>query len=277
MKYFYISKIDNSIMIYVILWRCDMLLDRYIDELDDMKKYPKELSYIGDLGLLDRVKVSIVGSRKPSQYTKHLTRQLAQKLSSVGVCVVSGAAMGVDALAHLGAGASDTIAILPSGIDIRYPAVNRELIADIEQYGLTLSQFDDGFRATPWSFVMRNEVVVALGSVLIVTEADRDSGSMRSVEYAQKMGREIFVLPHRLGESMGTLDLVADGLATPIYDIDEFVSKFGEAAKVVNSPFLQFCSNNPTFDETVEMFGSIVYEAELDGSIRVENGLVRLG
>ena len=253
-----------------------MLVDKHIDELDDMKKYPKELSYIGDLGLLDSVKVSMVGTRKPSQYTKHITHQLAQKLSSVGVCVVSGAAMGVDAIAHLGAGAGHTIAVLPSGIDIRYPAVNRDLIANIEKDGLTLSQFEDGFRATPWSFVMRNEVVVALGSVLIVTEADRDSGSMRSVEYAQKMGKEIFVIPHRLGESIGTNTLVADGLATPIYDVDEFVSKFGEAAKVVNSPFLQFCSNNPSFDETVEMFGSEVYEAELEGLIRVENGLVSL-
>jgi DNA processing protein len=250
------------------------IVHTHIPELDSMKKYPKHLSCRGYTALLQRVKLSIVGSRKPSQYTRNLTYQLAQKLAGVNVCVVSGAAMGVDAIAHLGAGADHTIAVLPSGIDVRYPAVNRELITDIEQKGLTLSQFEEGFKATAWSFVLRNEIVVALGDSLIVAEADRDSGSMRSVEYALAMGKSVYVFPHRIGESEGTNALLAQGLATPIYDIDMFVSKFGKIAKVTDDPFLAFCIKNPTLDEAVEKFGSDVYTAELEGSIRVENGLV---
>ncbi len=250
------------------------IVHAHIPELDSMKKYPQQLSCRGDMALLQRVKLSIVGSRKPSQYTRNLTYQLAQKLAGVNVCVVSGAAMGVDAIAHLGAGADHTIAVLPSGIDVRYPAVNKELIADIEQKGLTLSQFEEGFKATAWSFVLRNEIVVALGDSLIVAEADRDSGSMRSVEYALAMGKRVYVFPHRIGESEGTNELLVKGLATPIYDIDMFVSKFGTIAKVTDDPFLAFCIKNPTLDEAVEKFGSDVYTAELEGSIRVENGLV---
>ena len=250
------------------------IVHTHIPELDSMKKYPQHLSYRGNTALLQRVKLSIVGSRKPSHYTRNLTYQLAQKLAGVNVCVVSGAAMGVDAIAHLGAGADHTIAVLPSGIDVRYPAVNRELITDIEQKGLTLSQFEEGFKATAWSFVLRNEIVVALGDSLIVAEADRDSGSMRSVEYALAMGKRVYVFPHRIGESEGTNALLAQGLATPIYDIDMFVSKFGTIAKVTDDPFLAFCIKNPTLDEAVEKFGSDVYTAELEGSIRVENGLV---
>jgi DNA processing protein len=111
-------------------------------------------------------------------------------------------------------------------LDIRYPAVNKNLIKAIEENGLVMSQFKDGFRATGWSFVVRNEVVVALGELLIVTEADLKSGSMRSVEFAQKMGKEIFVLPHRIDESLGTNMLLAKGEAKAIYDIEAFVSRF---------------------------------------------------
>ncbi len=249
-------------------------LDIHIPELESMKKYPSEISYIGNQDLLKKTKISIVGTRKPNQYTRHQTYLLAQKLASVGVCIVSGAAMGVDAISHTAAGASNTIAVVANGVDIRYPAVNKELLKSIEQEGLVLSQFNNGFRTTSWSFVIRNELVVALGDILVVTEADLDSGSMRSVEYALKMGKEIYVLPHRWGESMGTNSLLQQGLAIPIYDIELFVSRFGEIAKISDDPFLQFCITKPTFDEVVSRFGDIVYEAELEGTIRVENGLV---
>ena len=71
-----------------------------IPELDSMKKYPKDISYIGNIDLLQKLKISIVGTRKPNQYTRHQTYLLAQKLANVGVCIVSGAAMGVDAISH---------------------------------------------------------------------------------------------------------------------------------------------------------------------------------
>lgn len=249
-------------------------LQSHIPEFDSMKKYPKEIAYIGNIDLLSKSKISIIGTRKPNQYTRHQTYLLAKKLTNAGICIVSGAAMGVDAISHTGAGPSNTIAVVANGVDIRYPSVNKELLKSIENSGLVISQFNNGFKATKWSFVVRNELVVALGDVLIVTEADISSGSMRSVDYALKMGKEIYVLPHRLGESMGTSSLVSQGLATPIYDIDLFVSKFGESVKVLDSPFLQFCATNPTFDEAVSGFGDDVYEAELEGTIRIENGLV---
>ena len=174
------------------------VITEHISELDMMKKYPPELFYKGNLSLLHRPKVSIVGTRRPSAYTRQFTYTLAKALAKRGVCVVSGAAMGVDTIAHEGAGVDNTIAVVANGLDIRYPVINRPLIEGIENRGLILSQFNDGFRATGWSFVVRNELVVALGDLLIVTEADLKSGSMRSVEYALKMGKEIWVLSHRL-------------------------------------------------------------------------------
>ena len=250
-----------------------------IKELSSMKKYPKELFFSGDLSLLQKTKISIVGTRKPSKYTREYTQKLASLLSRHGVYIVSGGAMGVDAIAHSGAGSANTIAVLPCGIDIKYPSVNKNLLIDIEKNGLLLSQFEEGFKSRPWSFVARNELVVALGEVLIVTEADLSSGSMRSVEYALAMGKEIFVIPQRLGESNATNELLASGKAKAIYDIESFVTKFtGTLASVEkkSDPFLEYCETHPSYDEALEKFSERVFEAELNGEVAIINGKVIL-
>ena len=255
------------------------LISENIPALESMKKYPNELYGIGNLELLKRPRVSIVGTRRPSSYTKHFTYLLSQSLSKRGVCLVSGAAMGVDAIVHNGAGANNTIAVVANSLDIRYPAVNRSLIESIEKDGLMLSQFSPTFKATPWSFVVRNELVVALGDVLIVTEADENSGSMRSVEFALKMGKRIFVLPHRLDESRGTNKLLDDGLAEPIYDIESFSNNYGVSPKndtIKKDEFFYFCQKSPTLDSAIEKFKDRVYEAELEGLISIENGIIHL-
>ena len=253
-------------------------LVEHLPALDVMKKYPSELFYKGNLDLLKRPKVSIVGTRRPSNYTRQFTYALANALSKRGVCVVSGAAMGVDSIAHEGAGAGNTIAVLGNGLDIRYPVINKGLIEGIEKNGLLLSQFNDGFKATGWSFVVRNELVVALGDILIVTEADLNSGSMRSVEHALKMGKEIWVLAHRLGESLATNQLLIEGKAKPIHDLESFLSRFGQAVEDdrIRDDFFYFCQRSPTIDETVKKFGDRVYEAELEGTVTIRNGIVSL-
>jgi len=246
----------------------------YLARFGDMAKVPDPVYYIGKPELLKRRAVSIVGTRRPCAYTKQMTTRLASALAERGAVVVSGAAMGVDALAHRGAGAKNTVAVVAGGVDVRYPAVNAPLIETIEKEGLVLSRFEAGARPRPWSFVVRNEMVVALGEVLVVAEADRRSGSMRSVEYALKMGKPVYVLPHRLGESEGTNDLLREKKAEPIYDIDAFAARFGEKKKVQEEPLLAFCAEVPTLQEALDRFGQRVYEAELEGRIEIRDGLV---
>jgi len=240
-----------------------------------MHTYPKELYYIGDTSLLTKNKISIVGTRRPNSYTKKFTYELAQKLSNKNICIVSGVAMGVDALAHNGAGASNTIAVVANGLDIRYPAVNQNLIKDIESKGLVLSQFPSNEKARAYTFVLRNEVVVALGDILIVTQADKNSGSLRSVEYALRMGKKIYTLPHRIGESLGTQDLVKEGLASVIYDIDEFIESLGyESKEIIEDEIIEYCKTYPSYDDAVLEFGERIFEYELLGRIRIDNGTI---
>jgi len=251
-----------------------MQIDCHINELESMKKYPKELFYKGNLNLLQKPKLSIVGTRRPSSYTKQNIAKISAGLTQKGFCIVSGAAMGVDGIAHQNAGVHNTIAVMANGLDIRYPKVNNSLIGKIEQEGLALSQFKEGFEATPWSFVVRNEVVVALGEKLIVGEADLNSGTMKSVEFALQMNKEIFVLPHRIGQSKGTNELLKNGLAKAIYDVDEFLNQFGEDVSLAQDDFLEYCKHNPNLDDALEKYGNLVYEYELDGKITFENSFI---
>lgn len=248
----------------------------HIAELGSMKSYPSELFYSGNKELLKSKKISVVGSRKPSQYSKTQVHKLCSELSKRGVCIVSGGAMGIDAISHISAGSSNTIAVLPCGIDLKYPAVNKNLLSDIESNGLLLSQFDIGFKATPWSFVVRNEVVVALGGILVVAEAELDSGSMRSIEFALNMSKDIYVLPHRLGESSATSALLKEGKARAIYDIDKFVSDFCGDNILHNKAdeFLEYCKSVPRYDEALSKYSEKVFEAELSGEIDIRNGRI---
>ena len=248
----------------------------HIDALDLMKKYPEELCFKGNLELLKRQKIAIVGSRKPNQYAREMTHILASKLANAGVCIVSGGAIGVDAIAHKAAGSKNTIMVSATGLDKRYPAINAKLIQSIENEGLVLSQFVEGTPSTRYNFVLRNELVVALGDILIVTYADINSGTMRSVEYALKMGKKVYVLAHRIGESEATNRLLAQSKAEAIYNIDTFVKKFTafDVASIKGDEFLEYCKSTPTYEEALKRFPSRLFEAELSAEIVIKNAKV---
>ena len=248
-----------------------------IDELSSMKKYPEELFYLGNIDLLKKRKISIIGSRRPNSYTKEFTYKLSSKFSDLGICIVSGAAMGVDAIAHQGAKSNNTIAVVANGLDIRYPSVNKNLILDIEKNGLILSAYKKNEKARNYTFVHRNEIVVALSEFLIVSEADLDSGSLTSVNYALKMGKEVFTIPHRINESLGTQNLVKQGLIKVIYDVDEFIYKTcGLKNKSIEDEVLLFCKNNPTYEIAIQKFPNKIFEYELEGKIKIENGKIKV-
>jgi DNA processing protein len=254
------------------------IVNQKIKEFDDLKENVNTLYYRGNLELIDKPKISIVGTRRPNSYTKEFTHKISKALSDMGYIIVSGGAMGVDAIALNSATASNSIAVLANGLDIKYPAVNKELLNNIEKNGLLLSEYKDNEKARNYTFVKRNRIVVALGEVLIVTEADIDSGSLRSVDYAKELGKEIYVLPHRLHESLGTNNLIRTNVAKPIYDIDSFLSKFEKIKKVTDTKddFLEYCYQNSNYEEVCKKYAQKVFEYELSGKIEIINGVIKV-
>ncbi len=242
-----------------------------IDAFEGLKGF-ETLYCSGNRELLQKPKISIVGARKASKYAREQTYMLAREFAQRGYVIVSGGAMGIDTAAHRGAGSAHTIAVLGSGIDIKYPAINRELLEDIEKSGLLLSRFEKGFRPTRWSFVVRNELVVALGEILIIAEAQKESGSMRSAQIALKQGKKIYVLPHRLGESTGTNELLRKGLAEPIYDLESLVESFGhKESGEMEDDFTAYVKTSPMYEDAIRRYKERIFEAELLGIIEVRD------
>ena len=250
-------------------------------EYDNLPQYLQEyktLYYIGNKNLLNKPKVSIVGSRHPNHYAREYISTISLRLSQLGICIVSGGAMGIDTVAHKNTIDFNTIMVAGTGLDIRYPKINSKLIEQIENNGLVLSQFKQNTPSYPRNFAIRNKLIVTLGDILIVGYADLNSGSLRSVEYALKMGKEVYVLPHRIGQSDGTNKLLDEGKAKAIYNIDNFIAQFGtyNPKEEVKDDFLEYCKTTPTYDEAVLKYSQKVFEYELLGKIYIENGFIKI-
>ncbi|MEO1958680.1 MAG: DNA-processing protein DprA [Nautiliaceae bacterium] len=221
-----------------------------------------KLFYKGNLTLLKKPKVAIIGSRKATKYSKDTTYLLAKKLSKKFV-IISGGALGIDTQAHKGA-FPNTIFISPSSLDIIYPKSNENLIKSIYKEGLALSEYEKNFKPYKWTFLQRNRIIVKLADFVIIPEAELKSGSMRSFEWAKKYNKKVYVIPHRLNESSGTQYLAKTNQAEVIWDIDEFVNNFGISndAKII------------LLSEALKIYGDKIYEMELEGKVEIKNGKV---
>ena len=144
-----------------------------------------------------RPAVAIVGARNCSPLGREIATDLGRGLAAVGVCVVSGAARGIDAASHRGAldAAGTTVAVLGSGIDVLYPPGSRRLLHDVQGGGAVVSEYPPSIPAEPWRFPARNRIVAGLARALVVVEGAGRSGSMITVEHALDLGRQVFAVP----------------------------------------------------------------------------------
>jgi DNA processing protein len=152
---------------------------------------------LGDLALLERPAVAIVGSRDHSEYGREVARTLAWEVASAGLVVVSGMARGLDAVAHaaaLDAGGA-TIGVLGNGLGVIYPAANRALYQRMAASGLLLTEFPPGERPTAGSFPRRNRLISGLTRVTVVVEAAEGSGALITVGTALEQGRDVMAVP----------------------------------------------------------------------------------
>ncbi|MBS2962829.1 DNA-processing protein DprA [Actinocrinis puniceicyclus] len=159
--------------------------------------------------------LSIVGARACSGYGSHVAGLLGADLASAGACVVSGAAIGIDAAAHRGALAvgGSTIAVLACGIDRVYPRVHESLLRAIAQRGAVLSELPPGAAPTRFRFLHRNRLIAALGVGTVVVEAARRSGSLLTARLAGELGRAVMAVPGPVTseQSVGAHELIRDG------------------------------------------------------------------
>lgn len=159
---------------------------------------PPPLIYVkGRLDLLNRPGFAIVGSRNATAQGLGNAEAFAATLSNAGLTIVSGLALGVDAAAHRGGldGASSTIAVVGTGLDIVYPARNRELAHRVAERGALISEFALGTPALAANFPRRNRLICGLAKGCLVVEAAVSSGSLITARLAADQGREVFAIP----------------------------------------------------------------------------------
>ena len=174
---------------------------------------PPVLSAIGDLALLARPILAVVGARDASVAGGRLAADLAADLGTAGFVVASGLARGIDAAAHRAALDTGTVAVLAGGVDQIYPMQNAGLHAEIAQGGLLLSEMPWGVPPVARAFPRRNRIVSGLSVGVVVIEAAARSGSMITARLAAEQGREVFVVPGSPADPRydGSNNLILDG------------------------------------------------------------------
>lgn len=198
---------------------------------------PKEL-YVQGASLseiLNRPCVTVIGSRKVSTYGRSVTITLTTELARAGVVIVSGLAIGVDAIAHraaLDAGGL-TIAVLPSSLDDIYPRSHHQLAMRIlEQGGVLISEYPSGTPTYPGNFIARNRIASGLSQAVLITEAAEKSGTLHTARFALEQGKDVLAVPGNITSptSAGTNNLIKTG-AAPVTSADDIFHALGIQAK----------------------------------------------
>jgi DNA processing protein len=201
------------------------------------KEYPERLKSIydpppflftrGDLSVLKEPAFAIVGSRTPTNYGKMVTEKIAGELVKSGLVIISGFARGIDTAAHKAAlkNGGKTIAVLGNGVDLIYPAGNRDLYEQVLDNGVFLSEYPMGTNPDPGNFPKRNRLISGVSYGVMVSEAAAKSGALLTAMYGLDQNRDIFAVPGAIisEKSQGTNKLIKDGakLVDSVEDILE--------------------------------------------------------
>ena len=202
----------------------------YPEHLKSIPDAPEKLYYSGDIGLIEHPLIAIVGTRRCSPYGRWAAEKISEKIARCGVSVVSGMASGIDTAAHRGCikGGMPTIAVLGTGVDICFPASNRQLYERIAAEGLLISEYPPGEGGRPAYFPQRNRIISGLSKSVIVVEGAPRSGSMITARLALEQGRDVFAVPGNIDQpnSLGVNKLIADG-AYPILELESVCEVLG--------------------------------------------------
>ncbi len=191
---------------------------------------PPMLWATGDVTLLRRPLISIVGARNASSLGTRMARALASELGEQGHVIVSGLARGVDTAAHLATVETGTIAVMAGGVDVIYPTENTHLADDIAKKGLRLSEQPMGLQPMARHFPRRNRIISGLARAVLVVEAASKSGSLITARDALDQGREVLVVPGH------PFDARAAGCNQLLRDGATLIRNASDVIEAINAP-----------------------------------------
>jgi DNA processing protein len=216
---------DYTILSQLKAHSIPIVSEHYPDLLTQIANPPIVLFAQGQLEYLQKPKIAMVGSRNPSYIGQENAIALAYQLAETGLTVVSGLALGIDAICHQGAlrGQGKTIAVLGTSLDKIYPQRHQVLAEEIRHNGLLLSEFLPNTAPLASNFPRRNRIISGLSYGVVVVEAALRSGSLITARYATEDNREVFAIPGSIHHplSAGCHYLIQQGakLTTCVQDI----------------------------------------------------------
>ena len=175
-----------------LLASCEADYPKYLRAVDPT---PPTISVIGNVELLHKPCVAIIGSRNASAIGLRFARQIANELGAEEFTIVSGLARGIDACAHQGSIETGTVGVLGGGVDHIYPRQNTDLYHDMARMGALVSESPLGYRATARDFPRRNRIISGLCQGVVVIEAAERSGTLITARYALEQNREVMAAP----------------------------------------------------------------------------------
>lgn len=188
---------------------------KYPKNLKQIANPPPVLYVLGNIDLLEKPQLAIIGSRNPTPGGRVICKELAANLSLSGLIIISGMASGIDAEAHISAIDVDcnTIAVCGTGLDRIYPAKHKELAHKISKQGALVSEFSIGTKPIAQNFPRRNRIISGMSLGTLVVEATLKSGSMITAKLAIEQGREVFAVPGSIKSplSAGPHELLKQG------------------------------------------------------------------
>jgi len=209
----------------------------YPSLLAEIETAPPALIAKGDIALLERRAVAIVGARNASAAACRFARQLAHSLGGAGIAIVSGLARGVDSAAHDGALESGTIAVIAGGIDVVYPPENQARQQAIAERGLLLAEQPPGVEPRARHFPYRNRIIAGLTCGTVVVEAAPKSGSLITARHAAEFGREVMAVPGSPLDprAQGCNLLIREG-ATLVQNAEDVIEAITPLGQIVREP-----------------------------------------
>ena len=207
--------------------------NKFPTALLEIPQPPEDLWILGELPHTDLIHLCVVGSRKYTSYGREACEKLISGLKGYPIVIVSGFAMGIDTIAHktaMNVGLK-TLVFPGSGLgrEAIYPKTNVKLIEEVVDYGgCLLSEFEPDFKATQWSFPMRNRLMAGISKAVLIIEAEEKSGTMITARLATEYNRDVLVVPGSIfsSNSTGTNKLIRLG-ATPITNSEELLEALG--------------------------------------------------
>ncbi len=209
--------------------------------LAEIDSAPPALIVRGDLSLIERPAIAIVGARNASAAACRFARDLARGLAEEGVLVVSGLARGIDSAAHQGALGGGTAGVIASGIDITYPPENKALQEQVATQGLLIAEQPPGREPLARHFPYRNRIIAGMALGTVVVEAAPKSGSLITARLAGEAGREVMAVPGSPLDprAQGCNALIRDG-ATLIQSVADVLETIRPIASMMGSPKVAF-------------------------------------